>query len=125
MALSIEDFMKEVNKELEEYSNEVAEKVNNAVEKVAKEVNQEIKSKVTFKQPTGKYVKSFRIDKTYDKKHKRVRTWYVANGFHRLTHLLERGHQTSKGQRTRAYPHIKYGEELAERRMEEIIRGEL
>lgn len=125
MAISIEDFMKEINKELEDYSNEVAEKVNNAVEKVAKEVNSEIKSKVTFKQPTGKYVKNFRIDKTYDKKHKRVRTWYVTNGFHRLTHLLEHGHQMPQGGRAKAYPHIKYGEELAERRMEEIIRGEL
>lgn len=125
MALSVEDFMKEINKEMESYTNEVATIVNNAVEMVAKETNEEIKKRILFKQPTGKYVKSFRIDKTYDKKYKRVRTWYVANGEHRLTHLLEHGHAMPQGGRTREFPHIQYGETLATKRMEDVIMGAL
>jgi len=35
---------------------------------------------------------------------------------------LENGHALSQGGRSRKYPHIKYGEELAQRRMEELAR---
>ncbi len=110
-----------INRELKSYSEEVTENVKRAVDTVSKEVNEEIKSHVTFKKRRGEYVKSFRVGRTFENKHKRVRTWYVANGEHRLTHLLEKGHALNIGGRARAYPHIKYGAELAEKRMMELV----
>ncbi|WP_102049563.1 hypothetical protein [Pygmaiobacter massiliensis] len=109
-------------KELEQYSNDVTEGIKESVERVAKEANEEIKDHITFKQHTKKYVKSFRIKKTYDSHYRRERTWCVANGQHRLTHLLEKGHALHQGGRTDAFPHIIYGEKLAQERMEELAK---
>ena len=107
---------------LSNYTQDITDNVKKAVDVVAKETNQEIKKHIKFKQPTGKYVKAFRIKKSYEDGYKKVNTWYVGNGQYRLTHLLENGHALHQGGRTEAYPHIKYGEELAKRRMEELAK---
>ena len=110
-----------IERELQNYSDAVSEKIEEAVETVANEVNDEIKRRVTFRQPTGKYVKAFRIKKiNTGSKHNHSRVWHVASPNYRLTHLLEHGHALRGGGRTRAFPHIKYGEDLAERRMQQL-----
>lgn len=115
----LEDKIREM---LEEYCLDITEETKKNVDKVAKECNEEIKKHITFKQPTGKYVKAFRIKTAYEDRFNKRNTWYVGNGQHRLTHLLEKGHQLKGGGRTRAFPHIKYGEELAKKRMEELTK---
>lgn len=107
---------------LSNFSEEVTTGVKRAVDTVAKEVNEEIKSRVTFDEPTGKYVKAFKIKNVYEGRYNKGKTWHVSGGEYRLTHLLEKGHAKVSGGRTRAFPHIIYGEELAKRRMEELAR---
>nr|DAZ24541.1 MAG TPA: putative tail component [Caudoviricetes sp.] len=109
-------------KELEQYSNDVTEGIKESVDRVAKEANEEIKRHITFKQPTKAYVKSFRIKKTYDSHYRRERTWHADKSQARLTHLLENGHALHQGGRTDAFPHIIYGEKLAQQRMEELAK---
>ena len=109
-----------IEHELQSYSDAVSVKIGEAVEIVGNEVNAEIKSHVTFDQPTGKYVKSFRVKKVDESKYSKTRIWHVAAPNYRLTHLLEHGHARRNGGRVRAYPHIIFGEQLAERRMEEL-----
>lgn len=121
-SISIDNLVLEIDKELKNYSAQVTKGIKESVDKVAEEVNTEIKNKVTFKQPTGKYVKAFRIKNTYEGVFSKRKTWHVANGQYRLTHLLENGHQLHQGGRARAYPHITYGEEVAKRRMEELSK---
>ncbi|QXE19998.1 hypothetical protein [Clostridium sp. 001] len=104
------------------YTEEVTQGIKKSVDTVSKEVNEEIKNHITFKQHTGKYVKAFRIKKIYEDGYKKVNTWYVGNGQYRLTHLLENGHALHQGGRAKAYPHIKYGEELAKKRMVELAK---
>lgn len=120
--VSVDDLQKAILEEMEKYSWSITEGVKKAVDTVAKEVNEEIKNNITFKQRTGKYVKAFRIKKRYEDGYKKVNTWYVKDPYYRLTHLLENGHQLRQGGRARAYPHIKYGEELAKKRMEELAK---
>jgi len=110
-----------IGQELQAYSDSVSEKISEAVELVAKEVNDEIKQHVTFRERTGKYVKAFRIKKVYTgSKYNHSRIWHVQSPHYRLTHLLENGHALRNGGRARAFPHIIYGEQLAERRMQEL-----
>ena len=110
-----------IGHELQAYSDFVSEKIGEAVEIVAKEVNDEIKQHVTFQERTGKYIKAFRIKKVYTgSKYNHSRIWHVQSPHYRLTHLLENGHALRNGGRTRAFPHIIYGEQLAERRMQEL-----
>ena len=117
---NIDSLADEILRELNNYSEEVTEGIKANVDVVAKECNQEIKRHVTFKEPTGKYVKAFKIKKAYEGKYNKGKTWHVSGGEYRLTHLLEKGHAKRGGGRTRAYPHIFFGEELAKRRMEEL-----
>ena len=111
-----------IGHELQIYSDSISEKIGEAVEIVAKEVNDEIKQHVTFQERTGKYVKAFRIKKiNTGSKYNHSRIWHVQSPHYRLTHLLENGHALRNGGRARAFPHIRFGEELAERRMQELL----
>lgn len=121
-SINIEELASAIVKGLEEYTDEVTDNIKKAVDTVGNEVNDEIKNHITFKQPTGKYVKSFRVKTSYEDKFNKRNTWYVANGEHRLTHLLENGHALRDGGRSSAYQHIKYGDELAQKRMEELAK---
>jgi predicted TIM-barrel enzyme len=122
MDVKIDFFAAELAKQLQDYSDAVATEVKNAVDQVAKEVVEEIKSHVSFNQPTGDYVKSMSLKTTVDGRFSKVKTWYVRAPHFRLTHLLEKGHALRGGGRTRAYPHIKYGEDLAQKRMDEVAQ---
>lgn len=104
------------------YTLAMTDEIKKDVDIVANEVNEEIKQNVTFEQPTGKYVKAFRIKTAFEDRFNKRKTWYVADPHYRLTHLLENGHALRNGGRSREFPHIKYGEELAQKRMEELAK---
>lgn len=111
-----------ISEYMENYSQGVTDGVKKAIDTVADEVNKEIKNHISFKERSGKYVKAFRLKTSYEDRYNKRKTWYVANGQHRLTHLLEKGHALRQGGRSREYPHIKYGDELAQKRMEELAK---
>ncbi|MCL2517992.1 MAG: hypothetical protein FWF15_05460 [Oscillospiraceae bacterium] len=126
--VSAEEFGGAIINALKDYSDDVAEGTHKAVDKVSKMVMAEINANITFQQRTGDYVKSFSIKKSFEDKYNKRNTWHVKAPHYRLTHLLEHGHRTRNGGMTRAFPHIKYGAELARRElpalMEKVIRGE-
>lgn len=120
---SPEEFSAALDEILAEYADDVTTGVKKAVDIVGDEVNQTIKDHVTFNQPSGDYVKAFRVAKTYEDVFGKKKTWYVKAPHYRLTHLLESGHALRRGGRTRAFPHIKYGQDIAEKRMQELSEG--
>lgn len=111
-----------------EYSDGVAERMRRAVDKVTEEAAEEIKLRIPFTQRTRKYVRAFATKTVYQDKLNKRNTWYVKSPQYRKTHLLEHGHRNRDGTHARAFPHIRYGEELARKRLPELaekaVKGE-
>jgi hypothetical protein len=65
---------------------------------------------------TGEYVKAFKVKTIEESLGIHSKTWYVRYPYYTLTHLLEDGHKynvNGKSGNSKAYPHIKFGEEYA------------
>lgn len=121
-----ETFSKAIKQYLEIYVEDIGEQVQETANEIGKEAKNELKeeSQKLFK-GTGRYAKGWTVKK--DRKNK---SYYVVKIWNRtdyqLTHLLEFGHATRNGGRTRAFPHIrpveeKYSNEF-EKQLEKKIR---
>lgn len=106
----------EITKWLTEYSEEVSEVSKQVVDEVAEGCFEEVKNHITWKDK--KYSASFQLKKSFEDKRNKRNTWYVESPHYRLTHLLEFGHVTRNGGRTKAFPHVKYGDEFARNNLE-------
>ena len=108
---------------LENYVEDISEVVEETSTQIGKEARDELKQ--TSPKRTGKYAKGWTVKK--DRKNKNYYTVKVWNKTdYQLTHLLEFGHATRNGGRTKAIPHIrpveeKYKEEF-EKRLKDKIR---
>lgn len=121
--IKVDDLDAEIKRQLGAYSDEVKEELNNVIDEVTKEACNEVKSHITFNDKNySKNLSTKTISKTTNGK---VNVVYVKAPYYRLTHLLEYGHATRNGGRTKAFPHWKYGEELIEqdlpKKVEEVL----
>lgn len=118
--IKIKNLAYEISKALEEYTTEVEEKLDDVKKEVANETVKLLKQ--TSPKKTGDYARGWA--------RKRVGTAEVVHNRtdYQLTHLLEYGHATKNGGRTKAYPHIGPAEEKAVneyvKRAEKVIRGD-
>ncbi len=108
--VSIDEMGNAIQKEFEEYVELTAGEVKKIVKEVADNVKEEIKSSAPV--DTGAYRKSWTATKTKETYLEAEYTVHSAKHY-RLTHLLEFGHAKRGGGRTRAFPHISKGENLA------------
>ena len=105
---------------LTEYSEEVTEVAKDVVDEISEGAMQETKDHITWKD--NKYSKSFALKTSFEDRRNKRNTWYVKAPHYRLTHLLEFGHATRNGGRTRAYPHVKYGDDFVRNNFERLLK---
>ncbi|MBP9989603.1 MAG: hypothetical protein KBT46_08930 [Ruminococcus sp.] len=123
--IAAEDLTEAVGEILEGYSEEVTKVVKRSVDKTATETKKVIKEKADFKNRTGEYVKHLAVMDVEETAFTKIKGIYVKAPEYRKTHLLENGHLTRSGTRTRAFPHMAKGEEYARKRLEELIESGL
>ena len=110
------DFALDVKKILDQYSGDVFEAMAEVVPEVAKESAKKLKQE-SPKGKSGKYAKGW-TSKAEKGRMTTTATIYGKTGTYQLAHLLEHGHATRNGGRTKPIVHIKPVEEWA---TEEVI----
>ncbi len=109
-----------IAKELSGYTKEVAEGVKAATDETARELLQNTRADAPSRY--GKYKKAMALKTRFESDYDKRVTWYVKSPYHRLSHLLEKGHAKRDGGRVKAYPHIAKNEEKAKQDLEKRVK---
>lgn len=112
----------EIMKALESYSDDISEVVVEEANQIGKKVVDELKQN----SPTGvrkSYAKGWKLKK--DQKVRRYSVKVHNKTDYQLTHLLEFGHATRNGGRTKANPHIRPVEEKYSKEFEDELREKI
>lgn len=121
--VKVDELASTINQWLTDYSEEVTDVAKEVVDEISEGAMKETKSHITWKDK--KYSNSFALKTSYEDKRNKRNTWYVKSPHYRLTHLLEFGHATREGGRTREFPHVRYGDEFVKNNFERMMREKI
>ena len=116
-----------IRAELETYSADVTKEVNHNMKEVADKTVETLKKGGSYRERTGKYTPDWSVTERPGRSVMQGAEYSVHNRKHyQLTHLLEKGHVTRNGKRTRAFAHIapaeQQAQELAVKAVEQAVR---
>ena len=101
--------------QLETYSAEITKNINENLKEVAETTAETLKKGGAYKERTGKYTPDWSVTARKAVSTTQGEQYSVHNRkYYQLTHLLEKGHVTRNGKRTRAFEHILHTEQVAE-----------
>ena len=118
--IKADEMSKEIVKMLTEYTEEVTDIAKSVVDEISQGTMDETKNHIEWKDKA--YSKNFVLKKSFEDKRNKRNTWYVKAPYYRLTHLLEFGHITRNGGRTRSFPHVRYGDEFVKNNFENRLK---
>ena len=120
--IKVDDLSKQILKALESYSDDISEVVEEVSNKIGKEAVNEIQQ--TSPKKRGSYAKGWKLKK--DKLGKGRYSVKIYNKTdYQLTHLIEFGHATRNGKRTKAIPHIRPVEKKYSEKYEKELKNKL
>lgn len=123
--IKVDNLSKEILKALENYSDDISTLVKETADEVGKEATEELKQKSPKrKRLGGRYAKGWRLKTDKIGKNKYFIKIYNKTDY-QLTHLLELGHATRDGGRTKAIPHIRPVEEKYSREYENKLKQKI
>ena len=118
-SIKTDDFAKEVVKTLEEYSDRTTvalyDEIRNAINAARKEARQKSPGR-----PPKVYAKGWRTQISKESSTEASAAAF-AGKLSPITHLLEYGHATRNGGRTREFPHVAPAPEPAEKYLDEAL----
>lgn len=114
---------KELMKYLNEYQEDISEEVESVANKVGKEAVNELKQ-ISPKGARESYAKGWKLKKDRVGKNRYIVKVHNKTDY-QLTHLLEFGHATRNGGRTKAIPHIRPTEEKYKKIFEQELKKEI
>lgn len=114
--------------QLETYSAEITKNINENLKEIAETTAETLKKGGAYKERTGKYTPDWSVTARKAVSTTQSEQYSIHNRKHyQLTHLLEKGHVTRNGKRTRAFEHIlpaeQAAEELAVEAVEKAVRS--
>lgn len=121
--IKVGDMAKAIMKELDNYGVEVALAMEKATEKIGEETAGEIQKAAPRKK--GDYAGSWTSTTEGNGRTSHSAIVHAESPGYRLAHLLEKGHQSRNGGRTKAMTHIAPQEQKAVERLEEELRRQL
>ena len=117
MATNIDALADEITKAMQEYGDDAKKIVESTITQIGKEVLNDLKNNSIIPQKTGGYREGFKIKKKrYDGNYKLI----VYNKKYQLTHLLENGPIMPQGGRSRAFPHWRQAQAIADKAADRI-----
>lgn len=120
--IKVDDLSKEIIKALENYSDDISEVVEEVSNDVGKEAVGELKT--TSPKKRGSYAEGWKLKK--DKLGRNRYSVKIHNKTdYQLTHLLEFGHVTRNGGRTKAISHIRPVEEKYSKEYEKKLKQKI
>lgn len=122
-----EELDEAIREQLETYNEEIRQNLNKNYKEVADKTADTLKKGGSYKERTGKYTPDWSVTDRKGIGAIQGESYSVHNRKHyQLTHLLEKGHVTRSGSRTRAFEHIlpaeQAAQELAVEAVEKAVR---